>query len=70
MYGKLHLLPYEEDHPTEPVSPYGVTKLTQDAIKILILVDDNWNLLAPNQYTESADRYKTNPDIRSSVAHC
>ncbi|PHQ44989.1 UDP-glucose 4-epimerase, partial [Halorubrum sp. C3] len=30
VYGKPKSLPYEEDHPTEPVSPYGVTKLTQE----------------------------------------
>lgn len=26
VYGKPYSLPYEEDHPTEPVGPYGVTK--------------------------------------------
>jgi UDP-glucose 4-epimerase len=30
VYEKPQSLPYERDHPTEPVSPYGVTKLTQE----------------------------------------
>ena len=30
VYGKPESLPYAEDHPTEPVSPYGVTKLAQE----------------------------------------
>lgn len=27
VYGKTKYLPYDEAHPTEPVSPYGITKL-------------------------------------------
>ena len=27
VYGKTHYLPYDEKHPTEPISPYGVTKV-------------------------------------------
>jgi len=27
VYGKPEYLPYDEDHPTEPVSPYGASKL-------------------------------------------
>ncbi|MBD3390049.1 SDR family NAD(P)-dependent oxidoreductase [Candidatus Micrarchaeota archaeon] len=27
VYGKTKYLPYDEKHPTEPISPYGVTKL-------------------------------------------
>lgn len=28
VYGEAHVLPITEDHPTYPISPYGVTKLT------------------------------------------
>jgi UDP-glucose 4-epimerase len=27
VYGKPHYLPYDEEHPTNPVNPYGRTKL-------------------------------------------
>ena len=27
LYGKMHYLPFDEKHPTEPISPYGVSKL-------------------------------------------
>lgn len=30
VYGKKHYLPYDEDHPTEPVSPYGASKLAAE----------------------------------------
>ena len=27
VYGELQYLPYDEEHPTNPVNPYGCTKL-------------------------------------------
>ena len=30
IYGQASALPIREDHPTEPISPYGITKLTQE----------------------------------------
>lgn len=30
VYGKPEYLPYDEDHPNEPVSPYGVSKLSSE----------------------------------------
>ncbi len=30
VYGVAHSLPIREDHPTNPVSPYGITKLTME----------------------------------------
>jgi UDP-glucose 4-epimerase len=31
VYGDAHSLPINEDHPTNPISPYGITKLTVDS---------------------------------------
>jgi UDP-glucose 4-epimerase len=31
VYGDAHCLPINEDHPTNPISPYGITKLTVDS---------------------------------------
>jgi UDP-glucose 4-epimerase len=31
VYGPPHSLPIKEDHPTNPISPYGITKLTIDS---------------------------------------
>jgi UDP-glucose 4-epimerase len=30
VYGVAHSLPIREDHPTNPISPYGITKLTME----------------------------------------
>ncbi len=30
VYGKVAYLPFDEDHPTRPISPYGVTKLAAE----------------------------------------
>ena len=32
VYGKPHYLPYDEEHPTHPVNPYGRTKLIIESI--------------------------------------
>ncbi len=32
VYGKTHYLPYDEKHPTEPISPYGVTKVAGEGM--------------------------------------
>jgi len=30
VYGKVHYLPFDENHPTQPISPYGVSKLAAE----------------------------------------
>jgi UDP-glucose 4-epimerase len=35
VYGETHQLPMGESHPTQPVSPYGVTKLSSEALCLL-----------------------------------
>ncbi len=32
VYGKVHYLPFDEKHPTEPISPYGVTKVAGEGL--------------------------------------
>ena len=32
VYGKVHYLPFDEKHPAEPISPYGVTKLAGEGL--------------------------------------
>ena len=40
VYGKPHYLPYDEEHPTNPVNPYGCTKLIiENIIKDWTIVD-------------------------------
>jgi UDP-glucose 4-epimerase len=35
VYGPAQYLPIDENHPTEPISPYGITKLTTDRYAIM-----------------------------------
>jgi UDP-glucose 4-epimerase len=35
VYGPAHSLPIDESHPTEPISPYGITKLTIDRYAVM-----------------------------------
>lgn len=35
VYGPAHTLPIDESHPTEPISPYGITKLTIDRYAVM-----------------------------------
>ena len=32
VYGKVHYLPFDEKHPLEPISPYGVTKVAGEGL--------------------------------------
>jgi len=36
VYGEASRLPIREDHPTKPISPYGLTKLTLEAMPIFM----------------------------------
>jgi len=38
VYGEASKLPIREDHPTKPISPYGVTKLTLESYAHLYAV--------------------------------
>jgi UDP-glucose 4-epimerase len=35
VYGKAHRIPIDEDHPTHPISPYGITKLALEKYALM-----------------------------------
>jgi UDP-glucose 4-epimerase len=45
VYGEPKFLPYDEDHPTNPINPYGQTKLQVEKIlNDLVLSDASWTV--------------------------
>ena len=45
VYGKPQYLPYDEDHPTKPMNPYGQTKLqVEEILRDLAISDANWKI--------------------------
>jgi len=45
VYGEPKYLPYDEDHPTSAINPYGRTKLQiEDLLKDLANSDDSWSV--------------------------
>lgn len=45
VYGEAHTRPIREDHPTNPISPYGVTKLTLEKYAQLYAVTHGLNVI-------------------------
>ena len=47
VYGFPQYLPYDEEHPTNPQSPYGRTKLQiEEILKDITLSDEGWSIVA------------------------
>jgi UDP-glucose 4-epimerase len=45
VYGEPQYLPYDEKHPTNPINPYGRTKLqVEEILKDLAASDSNWSV--------------------------
>jgi UDP-glucose 4-epimerase len=45
VYGVPQYLPYDEDHPTNPINPYGRTKLqVENILKDLAISDSTWSV--------------------------
>jgi UDP-glucose 4-epimerase len=45
VYGNPKFLPYTEDHPLQPVNPYGKTKLiSEDMLRDIAAADKNWSI--------------------------
>ena len=45
VYGEPQYLPYDENHPTKPMNPYGQTKLqTEEILRDLAVSDSEWKI--------------------------
>jgi UDP-glucose 4-epimerase len=70
VYGKPRSLPYEEAHPTTPVSPYGVSKLAAE--EYLRVYNDLYDLptVALRYFTVYGPRMRPNMAISNFVSRC
>lgn len=47
VYGEPEYLPYDEDHPTKPMNPYGQTKLqVEEILRDLAISDPQWKIIS------------------------
>ena len=70
VYGKPVSLPYEETHPTEPVSPYGVTKLTQEHMARVYTELHGLPTVCLRYFTVYGPRMRPNMAISNFVSRC
>jgi Nucleoside-diphosphate-sugar epimerases len=70
VYGKPESLPYTEDHPTEPVSPYGVTKLTQEHMARVYSELHELSTVCLRYFTVYGPRMRPNMAISNFVSRC
>ncbi len=70
VYGKPRSLPYVEDHPTEPVSPYGVTKLTQEHMARVYTELHDLSTVCLRYFTVYGPRMRPNMAISNFVSRC
>ena len=70
VYGKPRSLPYEEDQPTEPVSPYGVTKLTQEHMARVYTELLGLPTVCLRYFTVYGPRMRPNMAISNFVSRC
>ncbi|MFC5969857.1 GDP-mannose 4,6-dehydratase [Halomarina salina] len=70
VYGKNHYLPYDEAHPTTPVSPYGVSKLAAE--QYARTYNDVYGLptVALRYFTVYGPRMRPNMAITNFVTRC
>ncbi|MGN8213130.1 NAD-dependent epimerase/dehydratase family protein [Halococcus salifodinae] len=70
VYGKPTSLPYEEDHPTTPISPYGVSKLAAE--NYVRVYGDLYDLptVALRYFTVYGPRMRPNMAISNFVSRC
>ena len=70
VYGKPRSLPYDESHPTEPVSPYGVTKLTQEHMARVYTELHGLPTVCLRYFTVYGPRMRPNMAISNFVSRC
>jgi UDP-glucose 4-epimerase len=70
VYGKPEYLPYDEDHPTEPVSPYGVSKLAVE--HYMRVYNEVYGLptVSLRYFTVYGPRMRPNMAISNFVSRC
>jgi len=70
VYGKPHSLPYEEDHPTQPVSPYGASKLAAERYAMAYSEVYDLPVVALRYFTVYGPRMRPNMAISNFVSRC
>ncbi|MFD1571300.1 NAD-dependent epimerase/dehydratase family protein [Halorubrum laminariae] len=70
VYGKPEYLPYDEDHPNEPVSPYGVSKLTGEHYARVYNEVYGLSTVSLRYFTVYGPRMRPNMAISNFVSRC
>ncbi|NEU55658.1 SDR family NAD(P)-dependent oxidoreductase [Halorussus sp. MSC15.2] len=70
VYGKPEYLPYDEDHPTTPVSPYGASKVAQEQYARIYNEVYNLPTVTLRYFTVYGPRMRPNMAISNFVSRC
>jgi UDP-glucose 4-epimerase len=70
VYGKPEYLPYDEEHPTEPVSPYGVSKLSTDHYARVYNELYGLSTVVLRYFTVYGPRMRPNMAVSNFVSRC
>lgn len=70
VYGKPSYLPYDEDHPTTPVSPYGVSKLATEQYARVYNEVYGLSTVSLRYFTVYGPRMRPNMAISNFVSRC
>jgi len=70
VYGKPQYLPYDEEHPTTPVSPYGASKLSAERYACSYSEVYGFPVVALRYFTVYGPRMRPNMAISNFVSRC
>jgi len=70
VYGKPKYLPYDEDHPTTPVSPYGVSKLATEQYARVYNEVYGLSTVSLRYFTVYGPRMRPNMAMTNFVSRC
>ena len=70
VYGKPEYLPYDEDHPTTPVSPYGVSKLATEQYARVYSEIYGLPTVSLRYFTVYGPRMRPNMAMTNFVSRC